>query len=35
MRKPTCVVELPREAQIKGKVGDLRTKLLLSIKESL
>lgn len=31
----TCVVELPREAQVEGEVGDLRTQLSLSIKESL
>lgn len=29
------MVELPREAQIEGEVGDLSTQLFLSIKESL
>lgn len=33
--EPTCVVELSREAQVEGEVGDLRTQLPLSIEESL
>ena len=31
----TCVVELPRKAQVEGEVGDLRPQLPLRLQQSL